>query len=139
MIIRIMAVLGLALGLSFAITNSNAVASSRVVINAVTDAGQIQAPMSPVGMMPATIFNDDDDHHRGMWGVWGNWGWWAFMPMIVLFWGGVIWLIAWLVRGGSNAASSRQDDAVEVLRSRYARGEINREEFEQIRRDLISK
>jgi putative membrane protein len=32
--------------------------------------------------------------------------------------------------------SSTKDDAIEVARTRYARGEISHEEFERLRRDL---
>lgn len=80
---------------------------------------------------------DDDDDHHGMWGDWDGWGWWLFMvPMLVLFWGGMILGILWFGRQLFGGTSSRENDAVEVARRRYARGEISREEFEQIRRDL---
>jgi len=32
----------------------------------------------------------DEDHHHGGWGFSG---WWFFMPMFVVFWGGVIALV----------------------------------------------
>jgi putative membrane protein len=38
--------------------------------------------------------------------------------------------------GASRAAQGRSDEALEVARARYARGEIEREEFERLRRDL---
>ncbi len=80
---------------------------------------------------------DGDDNGNHMWGDWNSWGWWIFMvPMMILFWGGVIWLIVWLVRQSTGSTGSRDNDAVEVARRRYARGKIDREEFEQIRRDL---
>ena len=37
---------------------------------------------------------------------------------------------------GTSAASRRADDALEVARIRYARGEITSEEYETLRRDL---
>ena len=36
----------------------------------------------------------------------------------------------------TGAASPRTDEALEVARARYAKGEITREEYEQFRRDL---
>lgn len=70
------------------------------------------------------------------WGV----GWWAF--------GGLIWLVAlvlviiglvtvlrWLFGGKGHHARS-PSSALAILEERYARGEINREEYEQRRRDL---
>jgi len=89
--------------------------------------------------LPLQAVDDDDDHH-GMWGDWDSWGWWIFMiPMMLVFWGGLIWLVVWLVRqssGGASQTPGREADAVELARRRYAQGEISREEFEQIRRDL---
>lgn len=69
--------------------------------------------------------------------------------MMLLFWGGLIVLVVWLFRsqGGSDAsrdAQWREDesrqrssrDALDILKERYARGEISKAEFEQIRDDL---
>ncbi len=33
---------------------------------------------------------------------------------------------------------ARQEDPLEILKARYARGEITREEFEQMKRDLLT-
>jgi putative membrane protein len=76
-----------------------------------------------------------------MWEGWGPWGWagWVGMVlMMVLFWGGLIALTVWAVRSfarptkeqGSRAPSS---GAVDILEERFARGEIDREEFERRR------
>ncbi len=123
MMIRSAVISALILGESLAIMNSRAVVFDEVMTHSVADAGEILSPNSPVGITPAAMLNDDDDH--GMWGGWGNWGWWLFMPIMLLFWGGVIWLITWLVRGGPAGGRS-QGDAVEVLRQRYDCGEISR-------------
>jgi putative membrane protein len=56
---------------------------------------------------------------------------------MVLFWVAVVWLFARFVRPGDQGIS-RDESAIEIARRRYARGEISREEFEQIRRDLGS-
>ena len=69
-----------------------------------------------------------------MWGVWGI----GMMLMMLLFWGlvivGVVLGIRWLVSQGKE---TRSDSALEILRQRYARGEINKEEFEAKKRDLM--
>lgn len=71
-----------------------------------------------------------------MWGMWGGWGLGMF-SFVLVFW--VLVLVAlvlgirWLVSQGGPA---KPDSALEVLRQRYARGEIDRDEFEQKRRDL---
>ena len=48
---------------------------------------------------------------------------------------GVVVLVKWLVDQSSAGNGSRNKSVLEILRERYARGEINREEFEQKRRD----
>lgn len=78
----------------------------------------------------------------GMMG-WGGFGfgsfWWLIM---LLFWvlviGGVVLLVAALVRQApaSDTGGSR---ALEILRERYARGELTREQYEQMRRDLTAR
>ena len=61
------------------------------------------------------------------------------MLMMLLFWGlvicGLVLGIRWLVRQGGD---DRPDRAVEILRERYARGEISKEEFEARRHDLAA-
>lgn len=76
----------------------------------------------------------------GMMG-WGGVGW--FGPLfMVLFWVLIIVLIVLLIRwlfslNHPKATSAPQaDSALEILRQRYARGEINKEEFEAKKKDL---
>ncbi len=77
----------------------------------------------------------------GGWGMMGGFGGWWFMPIfMILFWGLVIWGIVALVRGLSESRgsdSSKTDSALEVLKKRYARGEINKEEYEEKKKDLV--
>jgi putative membrane protein len=71
-----------------------------------------------------------------MWGMWGAWGVGMMLVMLtvwVLVIVGLIALVRWLVMQGRE---SRTDTALEILRQRYARGEINKEEFDAKRRDL---
>jgi putative membrane protein len=71
-----------------------------------------------------------------MWGVWGAWGM-AMMVMMLLFWGvvivGIVLFIRWLM---GQAREPQRDTAMDILRQRYARGEITKEEFEARKRDL---
>jgi putative membrane protein len=59
------------------------------------------------------------------------------MLMMLVFWGvmvaGIIVAIRWLA---SQTRAPRSDRARDVLRERYARGEIDRDEFEARKRDL---
>lgn len=68
-----------------------------------------------------------------MWGVWGV----GMVLMMLAFWGlvivGLVLAIRWIV---SQGGQPRSDTALTILRERYARGEIDKEEFEAKRRDL---
>ena len=74
-----------------------------------------------------------------MLGDWGVWGWFHFIAgsaIRILFIVGLIFALCWLVRAarGDKGASR----AMEILKERYARGEIAKEEFERMRRDLLA-
>jgi putative membrane protein len=68
-----------------------------------------------------------------MWGMWGL----GMLLVMLTFW--VLVLVAlvagvrWLMHQGR---ASRSDPALEILRQRYARGEINKDEFDAKKRDL---
>ena len=70
------------------------------------------------------------DHMDGSWAIFG-------MVMMIAFWVGLIALAVWGIesfRPRHNQA--RGESPLDIARRRYAGGEISREEFEQIRRDL---
>ncbi len=70
----------------------------------------------------------------------------GWMPMMVfgmlfmaLFWvvlivGGIL-LAKWLM---GQSKMTQEESALEILKKRYARGEINKQEFEERRRDLLT-
>jgi putative membrane protein len=68
-----------------------------------------------------------------MGGIWGI----GMMFMMLLFWvlviAAIVFAVRWLM---SQDKAGRGDSAMEILRQRYARGEINKEEFEAKKRDL---
>lgn len=74
--------------------------------------------------------------------AWG-FGWmWLMLLMMVPFWGLAIWVVVALVRGLSRASPpqsslGQQDSAMDILKRRYAQGEIDQEEYEQKKQDLI--
>jgi putative membrane protein len=51
---------------------------------------------------------------------------------------GIIFLVRWLLvsTGGSGRSARSEDSALEILKRRYARGEIDKEEFEEKKRPL---
>ena len=84
-----------------------------------------------------------NDWHMGRWMMGGGMGWFGMIFMLV-FWGliiaGVVLLIKWLVQNtGSNRSSVAATDskAMDILKQRYARGEIARDEFESMKKDLL--
>jgi len=79
----------------------------------------------------------------GMMGDYGGYGmgWFGGIFMIV-FWilliVGLVYLIRWLAIStkGESRGPSGGETALEILKKRYARGEINKEEFEEKKKDL---
>jgi putative membrane protein len=78
-----------------------------------------------------------------MWDYMGNMGWgsgwgWFGVTHMLLWWVllilGIAVLAKWLI--GSRRESG--DRALDVLKERYARGEIGKDEYEQKRRDLAA-
>lgn len=73
----------------------------------------------------------------------GDWGWgWAFGMMLI--WIIILIMIVvgifYLVRGQTNTLKPvSRKDALEIAKERYAKGDIKREEFEQIKNDLADK
>jgi putative membrane protein len=86
---------------------------------------------------------------------WGGSGWrmgpgmgWGYgmggfgSIIMIVFWiaviVGIIFLVRWLVisTGGSGRLARSEDSALEILKRRYARGEINKEEFQEKKKDL---
>ncbi len=91
------------------------------------------------------------EQHPGgmpMWGwhmMEGGWGW-GMMLMMVLFWAAIIiaiiCLIRWLIvtskpRQISMPAASKES-ALDILKRLYARGEVSKQEFAEIRQDMQS-
>lgn len=80
----------------------------------------------------------------GMMG-WGSYGWIGMIINLVItvaVIAGFVWLVIWLVRrAGSNDSANFGPAAVgqsprEILQTRYARGEITREQYQEILADL---
>ena len=78
-----------------------------------------------------------------MWGWSGGMGLWMVLGMVLmlLFWAGVIGLVVWGIaaltrRYGPGTVNAEKGDALSIAKERYARGEIGRAEFDQIKSDL---
>jgi len=82
----------------------------------------------------------------GQMGPW-MWGWeyhmgWLSIVLMGLFWiaaiVAILFLIRWLIVSTShrNRETRPTDSALEILKIRYAKGEINKDEFEEKKKDL---
>lgn len=71
----------------------------------------------------------------GPWGMGGALGW----ILMVLFWVLAALLVVYLVRGlvrTGGSVNHPEKTPLDILKERYAKGEINKEEFEQKKKDL---
>jgi len=78
-----------------------------------------------------------------MWpfGYGASWGWMiGWWIMMILFWGIVIAGVVALVRaasnGGAGAKPKDMETPIEILRRRYAEGELTKEQFEDMKRNV---
>ena len=74
------------------------------------------------------------------WGMGGGFFMIFFWVLLIIF---VLVAARWAMgngsQGGGQSCSPREPTALEILEQRYARGEIEREEFEQKKRDLLDR
>jgi putative membrane protein len=110
--------------------------------------------LSTASLFPVLLWTESEavaqwrgygDWHMGpgMMDGWGM-GWFGGIFMIV-FWVlvivGMVFLVKWLVQSTKGDSKSFQSDssrALDIVKERYARGEIDKQEFEEKKRDLSS-
>lgn len=73
------------------------------------------------------------------WGYWWSWGMGLGLIFMIVFWILIILGIVYLVRLiiGAEKRGAREDSALDILKKRYANGEITKEEFEEKKKDII--
>jgi putative membrane protein len=69
-----------------------------------------------------------------MWGYYDGWSWLWMAAMMVLFWGGIFAIAVYAIRAFTGPRGT--DQAMDVLRRRFASGEITPDEFEKMRKAL---
>ena len=79
------------------------------------------------------------------WGMMSGWGYgygfglihmvvWIIILVAIIV--GVIWLVRSLAGTGGHVSHQRRSPGLEVLEERYTRGEINRDEYLQKKKDI---
>lgn len=113
-----------------------------------TDISKYTAPLA-IAVITGTVLvgnsalaSEHVDYYRygdHMWGMGSGWMFGGF-AMMFIFWAVVIALIVWAVRwtGGRNNADGGSNSALDILKDRLARGEIEPAEFEE-RRKVLGK
>lgn len=81
------------------------------------------------------------------WGYmgYGGWGWFGVLHMIIwllilaLLIAAIVWFARTMTQRSSETpqAAARRPPGLDILEERYARGEINRDEYLQKRRDIL--
>ena len=72
-----------------------------------------------------------------MYGPYGGWMIFHFLFWILIIIG-IVLLIVWLIRQpGRYKHGHDEESPLDILRKRYARGEISKEEFEEMKKDIL--
>lgn len=74
------------------------------------------------------MMNEFGGHHWGM-------GWWWIIGLIVLI--AIIWIVVKSMNQNTGFTQSPEKSALNILKERYAKGEIDKNEFEERKKDLI--
>ena len=73
-------------------------------------------------------------------GIGMGYGWFGIL-MMVIFWAGIIAATVWLLsnlfpQNNQKSFADASDSPIAILKKRYARGEISKEEFEDMRHNV---
>ena len=72
------------------------------------------------------------------WGMGYGFFGWLMMPLfLILIIGAVVLGARWLMNEGKQEISRKDETPLDILKKRYASGEIDKEEFETMKRDLM--
>ena len=95
-------------------------------------------------VLPAYAQQDWGPWRMHDWMGWGSgWGGMIFGPLMMIAWlavlvAVVVWIVRWLGGGGAGGVKPERT-AREILDERYARGDIDREEYLRRRQDIDAR
>lgn len=81
-----------------------------------------------------------------MWGngmMYGYQGGMMWMVLGLVFWvaviAGIVLLVLWIVgKSGRGKQPQTEETALELLKKRYVRGEITKEQYEEMKKDILA-
>ena len=62
-------------------------------------------------------------------------GWWWIIGLIIVI--AVVWVVIKSMNQNTVSSQSKEKSALDVLKERYAKGEIDKQEFEERKKDLM--
>jgi putative membrane protein len=65
-----------------------------------------------------------------------GWSPWLSWLLTFIIGGSLIALVIWLIFGSSQHKPTTETSALDLVKKRYAKGEITKEEYDQYRKDL---
>jgi putative membrane protein len=58
----------------------------------------------------------------------------AFVSAVII---GIVYFVKWIVSAGRKHEIQTEETALDILKKRYARGEISKEDFERMKQDIV--
>ncbi len=58
------------------------------------------------------------------------------MIFVILFWIIIIAVVVWLIKENKLSSIFKQKDALEIIKERYANGEISKTKYEEMKKEL---
>lgn len=87
-------------------------------------------------LIPSLVSAYSFEWYPMMWWAW--WFWYGWIIMLILWFVIIIWIISAIRYIPSNKTDSKypSKDAIDILKERYAKWEIDKKQFEEMKKDL---
>ena len=66
------------------------------------------------------------------WGMGMGFGWITGLILLIL----IVWIVVKILNQNNNPDTPTNKSALDILKERYARGEISKQEFEEMKKDI---